>query len=519
MKATIAGSVGLGFITIVIVGAAIALVGRGGGDAAGAFDAYLLQVVRFTIWQATLSSVLSVLVAVPLAIALSRLPDLPGHAFIVRLFGLPLALPAIVAVFGVLAVWGRNGWFADGLAAIGVDDAPSIYGLPGILIAHVFFNAPLAARLLLEQLDRIALEQWRTAQQLGMNGWAIWRYVEWPSLRVALPGIAGLVFMLCLTSFAIVLVLGGGPGATTLEVAIYQALRFDFDPGRAVALAAVQLALTLTILSLLSLSAFSLVQEPGLKTRRPDTMSSGPKAVAVGFVVLATAFVALPLLATVVDGIAADLVRLAGESSVRRAFFTSILVAVPAAMLAVGLALALLEAERAAQNAIWSRLLAVAGSITLVVPPVLIGAGWFVYLAGSLGETGLGAALLVATNALIALPFAVRVLKPALDHMRQTTDRLSAMLAIDGWRWVRLVGWPVLRRPLATAAMFAAALSLGDLGAIAMLASDDLVTLPYLLMQRLGSYRTDDAAGIALILTALALAIFTVGDRLRRATS
>ncbi len=298
MKARLAGAAAVALVGTIIVGAALALAMRGGGDAAGAFDFYLLRVVRFTLWQATLSTALSLLVAIPLAVALSRMPNLPGRAFIVRLFGLPLALPAIVAVFGVLAVWGRNGWFADALFAVGVENAPSIYGLSGILIAHVFFNAPLATRLLLEQLDRIALEQWRTAQQLGLSGWSVWRHVEWPSLRAALPGIAGLVFMLCLTSFAIVLVLGGGPGATTLEVAIYQALRFDFDPGRAVALAIVQLLLTITILSLLSLSAFRLVQEAGFKTSRPDTLSRFAKWIAGGFIMVATAFVALPLVAT-----------------------------------------------------------------------------------------------------------------------------------------------------------------------------------------------------------------------------
>ncbi|TIW01612.1 MAG: thiamine/thiamine pyrophosphate ABC transporter permease ThiP, partial [Mesorhizobium sp.] len=62
------------------------------------------------------------------------------------------------------------------------------------------------------------------------------RLLEWPVLRAAMPGVAGLVFMLCITSFTIVLTLGGGPAATTLEVAIYQALRFDFDPARAVVL-------------------------------------------------------------------------------------------------------------------------------------------------------------------------------------------------------------------------------------------------------------------------------------------
>jgi ABC-type sulfate transport system permease component len=44
------------------------------------------------------------------------------------------------------------------------------------------------------------------------------------------------------------------------------------------------------------------------------------------------------------------------------------------------------------------------------------------------------------------------------------------------------------------------ALSLGDLGAIALFGSDRIITLPWLLYQKLGSYRTDDAAGLALLL-------------------
>ena len=70
------------------------------------------------------------------------------------------------------------------------------------------------------------------------------RFIEWPVMRAALPGVAGLVFMLCITSFTLVLTLGGGPRATTLEVAIYQALRFDFDPARAVTLTVLQIVLT-----------------------------------------------------------------------------------------------------------------------------------------------------------------------------------------------------------------------------------------------------------------------------------
>src|SRR5262249_46502632 len=149
-------------------------------------------------------------------------------------------------------LYGRAGYFAGALSAIFDNQWPGIYGLSGILLAHVFFNLPLATRFLLEALDAVPADQWRLASQLGMRSGARFRLIEWPALAPALPGVAGLVFMLCVTSFTIVLMLGGGPSATTLEVAIYQALRFDFDPARAVALTAGQIVLTIVAVRLLA---------------------------------------------------------------------------------------------------------------------------------------------------------------------------------------------------------------------------------------------------------------------------
>jgi thiamine transport system permease protein len=48
-------------------------------------------------------------------------------------------------------------------------------------------------------------------------------------LREVLPGVALVILVICLTSFAVVITLGGGPKATTIELAIYQAVRFEFD--------------------------------------------------------------------------------------------------------------------------------------------------------------------------------------------------------------------------------------------------------------------------------------------------
>jgi thiamine transport system permease protein len=122
-------------------------------------------------------------------------------------------------------------------------------------------------------------------------------------------------------------------------------------------------------------------------------------------------------------------------------------------------------------------------------------------------------AMVISVNALMAMPFAVRVIRPAYDAASARHERLCASLGIAGWSRLRLIDGPALRRPLGTAFAFAMALSLGDLGVIALFGSDQVQTLPYLLMQRMGSYRTEDAAGIALLLGALTLALMTIADR------
>ncbi|WP_288373358.1 ABC transporter permease subunit, partial [uncultured Marinobacter sp.] len=201
---------------------------------------YLRGVVWFTVWQAVLSVFLSLLIALPVAMTLARLSHFPGRSLL-RLMELSLVLPTIVAVSGIIGVYGRQGWLTSLLNGWLPDHGWSLYGLNGILLAHVFFNAPLAARILLQALESVPAPRLRVASQLGLSGWWLWRTVRWPALRPVLPGVSALVFTLCFTSFAIIMTLGGGPRATTLEVAIYQALRFEFDFGQAAILATIQL--------------------------------------------------------------------------------------------------------------------------------------------------------------------------------------------------------------------------------------------------------------------------------------
>jgi thiamine transport system permease protein len=111
----IAGATSLAAVGLFIGGAFAGLIGEAFADwsrALSAFDTYLLRVVRFTLWQAVLSTVLAVVPALFVARALARHPTFPGRTLILRLFALPLALPAIVAALGILALLGRAGIFA-----------------------------------------------------------------------------------------------------------------------------------------------------------------------------------------------------------------------------------------------------------------------------------------------------------------------------------------------------------------------------------------------------------------------
>ncbi|MBD9374815.1 thiamine/thiamine pyrophosphate ABC transporter, permease protein [Rhizobium sp. ARZ01] len=506
-----AGGIALGFILLFAgLSTAMLLLNAEGGTGGALFDAYLIRVARFTLVQASLSTLLSVVIAIPVACALARQRGFPGRTWIVRLSALPLGLPALVAALAIVEVWGRRGVVNEVLVLLGLDNPISVYGLAGILIAHVFFNLPLAARLMLAGLERIPAEYWLTSANLGMRPAAVFRLIEWPVIRGLLPGIAGLIFMLCATSFTIVLTLGGGPAATTIEVAIYQALRFDFDPQRAVILSAMQIVVTGTLLALMRMLGTPAEEAPtsGRIVRRFDGKRRRiTDSLAISAFVL---FTATPFVAIVTSGLSADLTRLAADPLLHQAFLTSLAISATSAALCLAIALPVVAVPQlTASGGKPARYLAgglqATSSLILLVPPVVVATGWFLMLR-QFGATGPFAPyVVVVVNALMALPFVVRVLGPAYRTHLARTGRLSVSLGVTGWHRVRWIDLPALKRPLMTAFAFAMALSLGDLSAIAIFGADGFVTLPWLLFSRMGSYRTADAAGIALLLGAICL--------------
>ncbi|MFN3318593.1 MAG: thiamine/thiamine pyrophosphate ABC transporter permease [Allorhizobium sp.] len=509
----------LGFVGIAL---AALLAGRLSGGLLQAFaDPVVRSVLSFTLWQAFLSTLLSVGLALPVASALARQPEFPGRIWLIRLMAVPMGLPVLIGALGLIGIFGRSGIINDVLTGLGLSQPISIYGLTGILVAHVFFNLPLATRLMLSALERVPAEYWRMSASLGFSPLSIFRFIEWPVLARVIPGAAGLIFMLCVTSFTLVLIFGGGPAATTIEVAIYQALRFDFDPERAVSLALLQITVTGAIL--LGLSLLPAASDTGVTTGRAFTRFDGRRPLiraADGILLLmVTMFLILPLGQVIVSGLQADLLRLLSQDAFQQAARTSLGVALAAGLIATLLAYgavaarAEITAARTAHpgNRLLSLALASVSSLVLLVPTSVLATGWFLALRPR-GEIASFAPFVVTgINALMALPFAVRVLEPAYREHRDRTGRLAESLGLSVAQRLRRVDWPVLKRPLVTALAFAMALSLGDLGAVALFGSENITTLPALIYSRMGSYRSTDADGLALLLGAICLVLAMIG--------
>ncbi|WP_337267923.1 thiamine/thiamine pyrophosphate ABC transporter permease [Oryzifoliimicrobium ureilyticus] len=529
-RVAIAGGSGvLAGISIFISFAVFMLLFATDGEWSAIFaDPYILKILRFTLAQAILSTLLSILLGLPVALSLARQPHFPGRSWILRLMAIPMGLPALIGALGLVGVWGRQGWL-NAIVQHGLGLEPiSIYGLAGILLAHVFFNLPLACRLMLAQLERTPAEYWLTAGVLGMSPFSVFRLIEWPLLKRVLPGIAGLIFMLCAASFTLVLMLGGGPAATTIEVAIYQALRFDFDPARAVALCVLQVCMTGLILALMQF--FAGAAEDGVtvgkRLRRLDGHSQSSKIIDSSVILAAVLFIGAPLLSIVISGLKADLMRLVGEALFWRALSMSLTISFLSAMCALTVSVTLIHARFAASIGERARFvprlllggvslgLNAASSFVLLIPPLVLATGWFMTVRAVGGDLDLAAPpIVILINMLMALPFVVRVLEPAYASHRARTLKLTASLGLVGIARLRLVDWPSLRGPLLIAFSFAMALSLGDLGAVALFGSDSFITLPWLIFSQLGNYRSDDAQGYAFLLAILCLALTMIGTR------
>jgi thiamine transport system permease protein len=447
-------------------------------------DPYTWRIVGFTLEQAVLSTVLTLVVALPAAYVTSRY-RFPGRRLLVALMTVPFVLPTVVV----------------GLAFRQLLPASWVGTLGAILLAHVFFNYAVVVRVVGGLWGQLDPRYAQAARTLGASRWTAFRTVTWPLLRPAVLAAAALVFLFTFTSFGVVVVLGS-PSTATLEVEVYRRTAELLDLSGAAMLAVVQLVLlgVVLLVSARVQARASVAQalRPPDPRWLPRPRKPAQRVLLGGVCASAALLLGAPLAALVLGSFRVrgswglTWWRALGSVDAGTTRYTapmdSVRVSLEYASVTAVLALTIggLAAAAVAYARRGGRTLQAAAMLPLGTSAVTVGLG--LLLAFSRAPLDLrGAWLLVPlAHTLVAVPLVMATLLPVLravdPRLRQVAATLGAA-PVRAWFGVEL---PLLGRSLAVAAGLAFAVSLGEFGATAFLARSDAPTLPLQVVRLLG---------------------------------
>ncbi|HSJ26580.1 MAG TPA: iron ABC transporter permease [Acidimicrobiia bacterium] len=458
----------------------------------------------FTLWQATVSTALTLVVAFPLTWVLSTF-RFPGRRLVLAVVTVPFVLPTVVV--------------ASAFIALGLRDS-----VAAILLAHVFFNVSVIVRTVTTvwaRLDRSTIE---AARVLGASPWQSFRRVTLPLLAPSIGAATSIVFLLCFTSFGIVLILGG-LRHRTIEVEIYQRVTTFLDLPAAGALALVQLVGITAVMAV-----YARMQERRsrrLRLRPEEQVLRAPRgrerwtvAAIVGTSLLMVLIPPAVLVARSLRGGAAGWRFLADPAplaidpgaaianslqSAAIAALIALLVGVPAAM----------TIARAAPS--WGRWVDVVVMLPLGTSAVTIGLGFLVALDRPI-DLRTAPIIVPIAHALVAIPFVVRAVLPTIRSIQSVLRDAAAVLGASPRRVWREVDLPLMARAVTVAGGFAAAVSLGEFGATAFIVRPGTITVPTLifrLLGRPGAVTFSGAMAMAVILMVMVAGLVMALDRLR----
>ncbi len=481
-------------------------------------DSYIQYIISFTLWQASLSTILSIGLAIPIARSLHRRSKFFGRSLILNFLNLAFILPAITLVIGIAIIHGKNGWINKLLENI-CDQSFGyyLYGILGIMLGHLAFCIPLAVRVFLGRLESIPDEMWRLTSQLELSSTNIFKIIEWPYLRLSVIGVSILTFMMCFSSFVIVLALGGGPAASTLEVEIYHSLKFDFDLPRAINLSFIQLLICLCLMILVQKSNtqfFPTIVNISKRFARPDINKISTIIVDLIAILLLFTFSLLPVIAIIISGFNSKLVPVLYSEEFWHSAKESLEIALYSGGLTLIVALSLisgafyfrynLNKPNFSKQIIWL------SNVRLIMPAFVFITGLFIAIKSFIPITDIAFYLIILINSIAALPFAVNILLPGSLNFNIHEIHLCQSLGISGWNFIKLIYWPRMRKSLSYALALSVTISWGDLNLIALFGSNSLSTLPYLLYNMMSTYRVEEAAVVALTILLSSFFLFWV---------
>jgi len=483
-------------------------------------DPTFQSIAWFTLWQAVVSTILTLVVGLPAAYVIARY-DFPGKAWVRAGVTIPFVLPTVVVATAFLALLGPSG-------PVGVDLRGTIWA---ILFAHVFFNVAVVVRTVGSMWERLDPRLEEAAMTLGAGRLRAFREVTLPLLAPAIASAASIVFLFTFTSFGVILILGDLRHAT-LEVEIWRQTTAFLDLPIAAVLSILQLLAVSAMLLLYSRyqqrRAIELNLRPTSETARRPRNSRQWALVAVTLsglgLLLAGPLVVLVARSLRTNGrFSFDAYRGLGDEASSALFVApaeAILNSLEFAAAATFVAL-LIGMMAAAVIAYRSGPATRAFDAMLMLPlgtsAVTIGFGFLVALDAPI-DLRTSIWLVPIAHALIAIPFVVRTTVPVMRSVRHRLREAASVLGASpsaAWREVDL---PIVARAAFVGAGFAFAVSLGEFGATSFIARPDSPTLPVAIFRLLGqpgSVTFARAMALATILMVLTAAVVAGIDRLR----
>lgn len=460
------------------------------------FDPYIQGILFFSLKQAALSAILSVVLGYAIARILYYISNLKWRTAFLSLCLLAFIMPTLILITGLVSLLGRNGWLTP---LLGKDW--NLYGLQGILIAHLYLNIPFVIRAVYLQLQSIPESSWRLALQLKLSPLNQWYLIEWSTLKGRLLVLAGFVFVLCFNSFAVVLALGGGPQATTFEVAIYQALKYDFNMAEALVLAWLQFIIAGVLFALLARfsSGVWLSPDTGVQRYLP-ALSSVKKVLYYGFYILAWLILLLPLLTLVLEVMQIESTRWnikpllnASIVSISLAFATALSTVLLAYLVLVPVRQALLKKQKVYW--LWEWL----GLHTLVAPAMVLSVGIYILVIREIELSQWGLVIVWVLNTALLVPFAIQQLKPRVVLFDSQYERIVLTLKLSLVERLT-IEWGWLKNTLGAAFVLVLLLAIGEVSIFSIFGTEQGQSLPWLIYGYASTYRLPEAAFTSLVL-------------------
>ncbi|MER2598441.1 MAG: iron ABC transporter permease [Caldilineales bacterium] len=470
---------------------------------------YLLRVLWFTTWQAAASTALTLLLGLPAAYIYAHY-DFPAKRLLRGLTTIPFVMPTVVVAAAFVTLLGPEGVINRALMRTLNLAAPPLdvlYSVGIILLAHVFYNTTVVMRIVGGFWANLDPRLEEAAAVLGASRLRRLTEVTLPLLAPSLIAAALLVFLFCFTSFGVILLLGG-PRFSTVEVEIYrQAVNF-FNLPLAALLSLLQLLLTFTLMAvytrLQARAALPLNLRPqALALRRPAGWRSW--AAVAGINTLLGVFLLAPLLALAVrsltlgdHGLTLRYYTALRQNPTQSLFFAppaeAIVNSIGFALAAVALALLLglpaayllLARTPQGQPTRLARWLDPILLLPLGTSAVTLGFGYIIALDQPPLNLRTSLALIPIAYTLLALPFVVRSILPALRSLNPRLRESAALLGASPARVWREVDLPIIGRAVLTAAVFAFTISLGEFGATLLLAQPRTPTMSVIIYRGLG---------------------------------